>query len=277
VDNRPGPSTRVRLRAFVEHRSVARRDSVATEEPLEIRVAAGPARRTIAVTMRTPGHDFELAAGFLAGEGVLASAEEVVRVDYCTDLDVPADQLYNVVTVTLRRPDLPDLGAIERTGLTSSACGVCGKANVDALALRHPPVSAASTVSVDVLYSLPEQLRTAQAVFGDTGGLHAAGLFTVEGRAVVVREDVGRHNAVDKVVGHRLLGAGPGAPVLMVSGRTSFEIVQKAVAARIPIVAGVSAPSSLAVAVAERFGVTLAGFVRGERANIYSHPDRIVT
>ncbi len=261
---------------MTERESVTRRDDVATEEPLEIRLAAGAHRQTVAVTMRTPGHDFELAAGYLAGEGVLRSAEDLSQVDYCTDIDLPEDQQYNVVTVSLRSAELPELAHLDRHGFTSSACGVCGKASLEALGIRAEPIEPGAEVEVEVLYQLPDALRAAQAVFGNTGGLHAAGLFRADGQVLVVREDVGRHNAVDKVIGHRLLhGVAAEPAVLMVSGRTSYEIVQKAVAAGIPVVAGVSAPSSLAVAVAEQFGVTLAGFLRGRRVNLYAHPDRV--
>ena len=256
---------------------VIRRDDLAIEEPLEIRLAAGTERQTVNVTMRTPGHDFELVAGWLLAEGIVVGADDLTRVDYCTDVDVPAHQQYNVVTATLRRPFLPDLGALERHSYTSSACGVCGKASIDAVARRCPPVSTPATVAADDLFALPDELRAGQGVFTRTGGLHAAGLFTVDGRRLVVREDVGRHNAVDKVVGAALVqGQLPAAGVLVVSGRTSFEILQKAVAAGIAFVAGVSAPSSLAVSLAQESGVTLVGFLRGRRANIYSHAERIV-
>ena len=281
IDARPGPSVRARVRVIEDgadgRRDVVRRDDIATEEPLEIRLAAGPARRTVAVTMRTPGHDFELVAGYLRSEGVVADAEALTRIAYCTDLDVTAEQQYNVVTATLTGSVLPDLPMLDRHGYTSSACGVCGKASIDALEVRCPPVTAEATVDVETLFALPDALRAAQGVFARTGGLHAAGLASLDGRLRVVREDVGRHNAVDKVFGHVLLSgmtsSDPG--VLMVSGRTSFEIVQKAIAAGVPIVAGVSAPSSLAVSLADRLGVTLVGFLRGRKANVYSHPDRV--
>lgn len=274
---RPGPSVRARVRALDDGRDVLRRDDVATEEPLEIRLAAGADRRTVAVTMRTPGHDFALAAGYLAGEGVLSSPEDLIRVDYCTDIDLPADQQYNVVTVTLRGPALPELDTLDRHGYTSSACGVCGKASIEALQVRCEPLDSPVRVGVEVLYSLPDRLREAQPLFARTGGLHGAALATTDGDLLVVREDVGRHNAVDKVVGSQFLAGAPpvGPSILVVSGRTSFEIVQKAVAAGIPCVAGVSAPSSLAVSLADRMGVTLIGFLRGRRANVYAHADRV--
>ena len=280
TETRPGPSVRARVRVIEDgaagRRDVIRRDDVATEEPLEIRLAAGPARRTVAVTMRTPGHDFELVAGYLRSEGVIAGAEDLVRVDYCTDLDVTAEQQYNVVTAALPGPRLPDLPMLDRHGYTSSACGVCGKSSIDALEVRCPPVAEECTIDVETLFALPDALRAAQGVFARTGGLHAAGIASLDGQLGVVREDVGRHNAVDKVFGHQLLrGGSADGRVLVVSGRTSFEIVQKAIAAGIPIVAGVSAPSSLAISLADRLGVTLVGFLRGRKANVYSHTERV--
>ena len=256
---------------------VVRRDDVATEEPLEIRLAAGAERSTVAVTMRTPGHDFELAAGWLAAEGVLGDAQDLIRVDYCTDMDVPQEQQYNIVTVTLRAAVLPELDHLDRHGYTSSACGVCGRASIDSLRDLCRAVVSELSLSADVLFGLPDALRAGQTLFSHTGGLHGAALATAQGDLLIVREDVGRHNAVDKVFGHRLLSQ-PGAPmpaVLVVSGRTSFEVVQKAIAGGVAVVAGVSAPSSLAVSLAQEFGVTLVGFLRGRSANVYSHAGRI--
>jgi len=269
------------VRVLDGERQSTRADVLATEEPLEIRLAArGGAIRTVAVTMRTPGADFELAAGFLCTEGVIGGAHEVRRIDYCVDVEA---QRYNVVTVHLAAGRLPDLAALERYGTVSSACGVCGKASLEA-SLAHglaPLPPGVPTVARDVLYALPDALRAAQGTFSRTGGLHAAGLFDAAGAApLVVREDVGRHNAVDKVVGWALLRdrlAALERAVLMVSGRVGFEIVQKAAAARIPVVCAVSAPSSLAVAAAETFGITLVGFLRGSRANVYSGPERCST
>lgn len=255
-----------------------RTDDLAVEEPLEIRVGAGPAAATVGVTMRTPGADFELAAGFLTGEGVLTGCEDVERISYCADPAVNADQRYNIVTVGLARDELPDLRMLERHFLTSSACGVCGKANLDALEVRGcEPLPPGPSVDPAVLTALPDRLRAAQRLFAATGGLHAAGLFTVDGALVCAREDVGRHNAVDKVVGSAVLeGRLPlDQHVLMVSGRSSYEILQKALVAGIPIVCAVSAPSSLAVDLARRFGMTLVGFLRGERFNVYSGEERV--
>jgi len=251
-----------------------RADALATEEPLEIR-AQGPRQdgQRVAVTMRTPGGDFELAAGFLFTEG-LVTADDVRRVAYCDDLD-DEEQQYNVVTVTLGRPF--DAERLSRNFFATSSCGVCGKASLDDIAVRCDVVPSGFTVDADVLVSLPSRLREAQRVFDRTGGLHAAGLFDADGTLLSVREDVGRHNAVDKVIGEQLLaGRVPLSDrVLQVSGRASFEIVQKAAVAGIPVVSAVSAPSSLAVDAGERLGVTVVGFVRDGRCNIYSHPDRV--
>jgi FdhD protein len=256
-----------------------RDDLVATEEPLEIRLQAGGEVRTVATTMRTPGADFELAAGFLHTEGVVADGRAIRRIEYCGDGSRPVDGRFNTVTVHLARDRLPELAGLERYGTVSSACGVCGKATVDSLHRRgvEPFSGIGPTVAVDTLFGLPSALRAAQASFDATGGLHGAGLFTPEGDVLVVREDVGRHNAVDKAVGWAILKdrAPLADTMLVVSGRAGFEIVQKAVAAGIPVVCAVSAPSSLAVAVAVEFGVTLVGFLRGRRANVYAGGHRL--
>ena len=251
-----------------------RADALATEEPLEIR-AQGPGQdgQRVAVTMRTPGGDFELAAGFLFTEG-LVTPDDVRRVAYCDDLD-DEEQRYNVVTVTLAQPF--DADTLSRNFYATSSCGVCGKASLDDIAVRCDVVPSGFTVDASVLVSLPDRLREAQRVFERTGGLHAAGLFDRDGTLLSVREDVGRHNAVDKVIGEQLLaGRLPLADrVLQVSGRASFEIVQKAAVAGIPIIAAVSAPSDLAIETAERLGVTLIGFLRGDGFNVYTHDGRI--
>jgi len=272
---RAGTVTRTRLTA-VELGDGRRRtaDSLATEEPLEIRVdSPGMEQRRVAVTMRTPGHDFELAAGFLFTEGIVSAGTDVRSVRYC---DVPREeQQYNVVTVDLRRPYDPEL--LQRNFYTTSSCGVCGKASLDSISVRCAPVAEGPEVSESVVVALPDRLREAQRVFDRTGGLHAAGLFDPAGTLLELREDVGRHNAVDKLVGRALLaGELPlSERVLMVSGRLSFEIVQKAAVAGIPIVCAVSAPSSLAVDAGRRFGMTLVGFLRGSRFNIYTNAERI--
>jgi FdhD protein len=270
---RPGPSTRARVWTLAGDTEVRRRDTLVTEEPLEVRVTAGGRSGRVAVTMRTPGHDFELAVGFLHGEGLLPGPPR--QVSYCADVDRP-DQRYNVVTVEVDAPAPPEPA---RVGLVSSACGVCGSGSLDALRERGMrPVAAGPAVPVETLYGLPGALRDAQGIFAATGGLHAAGLFAPDGTLLAVREDVGRHNAVDKLVGWALLaGRLPlSEAVLLVSGRAGYEIVQKAVAAGIPVLASVSAPSSLAVAVAEDFGVTLVGFLRGRRCNVYAGRERLV-
>jgi len=285
-DRRPGPSTRVRVREVRTHAEPSVRnheDRLATEEPLEIRLAwPGEAARRVAVTMRTPGHDFELATGFLYGEGVLASADDLRTVAYCTDTTLTPEQEFNVVTVELSRPPRRPL-AERYAGLSaaSSACGVCGTESIDdVLALCEVHVVSGRwadlAVASDVLLAVPDRLREEQRVFDSTGGLHAAGLFDESGRALVVREDIGRHNAVDKVVGARVLaGSSPAAPVLGVSGRIGFEIVQKAVVADVGVVAAVGAPSSLAVALAVKAGLCTAGFVKAGRFVLYSAPDRV--
>ena len=275
---RPSNRTRARVRV-VQHGDVKlRSDYLATEEPLEVRLVAGGRTHTLAVTMRTPGSDFELAAGFLYGEGVIGGREEIARITYCTDPDIDPEQHFNIVNVELAGRVVPDLHSLERHFFTTSACGVCGKASLDALRVRGcPRVSSGPEVSSEVIYGLPDKLRGAQGVFTSTGGLHAAGLFSSAGELVCLREDVGRHNAVDKVVGWALMqGSLPlSGQILMVSGRSSFEIMQKALAAGVPVVCAVSAPSSLAVALAREFDMTLIGFLREQRFNVYAGDERI--
>lgn len=266
----------VRLWRLDEGGLSPRSDRVVTEEPLEIRLSAGSETRRVAVTMRTPGNDFELAAGFLFGEGVVQRRDEIARIGYC--LDEGEAQRYNVVHVELRALSLPALDTLERHFYTSSACGVCGKASLDALSLRGcKPLAGGPRVTLEVLRRLPEKLREAQGLFAATGGLHAAALFTASGELVAVREDVGRHNALDKLVGWALLsGLLPLSDhLVLVSGRASYELVQKALVAGIPLFCAVSAPSSLAIALAARFGVTLVGFLREGRCNVYCHPERV--
>ena len=266
--------TEVRVTAINDGVRSERPDTLATEEPMEIRVGGpGQDARAVAVTMRTPGADYELAVGFLFTEGLITPGE-VRRVAYCDDLG-DEEQRYNVVTVTLDRAF--DHDRLHRNFYATSSCGICGKAALDDVEVRCTPVADGPVVSADVLISLPARLRSSQRVFDRTGGLHAAGLFTAEGELVSVREDVGRHNAVDKVIGEQVLaGAVPLADhVLQVSGRASFEIVQKAAVAGIPIVSAVSAPSSLAVEAGQRFNMTIVGFVRDGRCNVYSHAERV--
>ncbi|MFC1434944.1 formate dehydrogenase accessory sulfurtransferase FdhD [Streptacidiphilus sp. N1-3] len=252
-----------------------RPDTLAAEEPMEIRVGGRP----LTVTMRTPGDDFDLAVGFLVSEGVLHSAAEVAGIRYCAGATSDGGNSYNVVDITLARGVRPPDASLERNFYTTSSCGLCGKASLDAVR-----TTAAWTVAEDplrvrpaLLSALPEQLRAAQRVFDSTGGLHAAGLFDPDGVLRCLREDVGRHNAVDKVIGDALRsGRLPlRGSVLMVSGRASFELVQKAVMAGIPALAAVSAPSSLAVDLANETGLTLVGFLRGSSMNVYSSAERV--
>lgn len=253
-------------------------DTLAGEEPLEIRVGHHGDKRPLAVTMRTPGDDIDLALGFLFAEGLIAGAGDVVTAQLCAGTDEP--NTYNVVDVALAQevPE-PDVDPA-RNFYTTSSCGVCGKASIDAVRTTSQFDLAAdsTTVNAAVLVSLPARLRAAQKTFERTGGLHAAGLFTADGELVCIREDVGRHNAVDKVVGWALrAGLTPlRAHVLLVSGRASFELVQKASMAGIPILAAVSAPSSLAADLAADAGVTLIGFLRGAAMNVYAGAHRVV-
>ncbi|SFN89048.1 FdhD protein [Saccharopolyspora antimicrobica] len=244
---------------------------------MEIRVGGHP----LTITMRTPGHDFDLAAGFLVGEGVIRSAEDVVGIRYCAGATADGGNTYNVVDVALA-PGVALPGAsLERNFYTTSSCGLCGKASLDAVRTKTtwPLDESSPSIGLGTLTTLPDRLRKAQRVFDSTGGLHAAGLFTADGDLSCVREDVGRHNAVDKVIGDALRsGRLPlRDSVLMVSGRASFELVQKAAMAGIPVLAAVSAPSSLAVDLAADTGLTLIGFLRGNSMNIYTGADRIRT
>jgi FdhD protein len=249
-----------------------RGDRVAVEEPLEIRVGA----QTLAVTMRTPGHDFDLAAGWLVAEGIVRLPEEIVRMEYCREVRSPEEE-GNVVIVRTTAPSQAHLDRARRLLVTSSSCGLCGKGSIEFVRGQFPPVTALAAVEASVLLGLPDALRSAQPGFGQTGGLHAAGLFTLEGRLLAAREDIGRHNAVDKVIGSLFReGRLPlSQAILFVSGRSSFEIVQKALAAGIPWVAAVSAPSSLAVELARDSGMALAGFVRDGGFNLYAGEERL--
>lgn len=251
-------------------------DQLATEEPLEIRL--GDPRRTIAVTMRTPGADFELTAGFLYAEGIIRSREDIHQMRYCVDPAMDGAQRYNIVNVDLRSGLVPDLQPLERHFYTTSACGVCGKTSLEALKIRSEAITTPTpVVNAEVIYSLPVQIQKAQGIFQATGGLHAAALFDAEGQLRSLQEDVGRHNALDKLIGAACLsGELPlENQIVLVSGRASFEILQKCLAARVAIVCAVSAPSSLAVSLAQEFGITLIGFLRGQRFNLYSGRERI--
>jgi FdhD protein len=255
--------------------NVEERDDLAVEEPLEIRVEGRP----VAVAMRTPGHDEELVAGFLLTEGVVARREDIRSI-----APVAAKRggglEPNIIEVRLARPEAVDFARLTRHVFTASSCGLCGKATIAAVQARNPALGPdeGPRVTAGALARMPATLAAAQTTFQRTGGLHATGLFTAEGKLLVSREDVGRHNAVDKVIGHLLLhgDVDPGQLVLLVSGRVAFEIVQKALAARIPFIAAISAPTSLAVDFARTGGQTLVGFLRDGRMNIYAGADRVL-
>ncbi|WP_328646830.1 formate dehydrogenase accessory sulfurtransferase FdhD [Amycolatopsis sp. NBC_00348] len=254
-----------------------RPDSLAAEEPLELRVGG----RALSVTMRTPGHDVELAHGFLLSEGVIGVREDIAVARYCDGVDDQGRNTYNVLDIALAAGVPPPDVGVERNFYTTSSCGVCGKAALDAVKLktRYSPADAPFAVKSETLATLPDALRAQQKVFASTGGLHAAALFTPDGEIDVVREDVGRHNAVDKVLGWAVMADRIPAPGhgLLVSGRVSFELVQKAAMAGIGLLAAVSAPSSLAVELAEENGMTLVGFLRGESMNLYTGDHRVLT
>lgn len=270
---------RVTARRRVQHvtaaEAVARPETLAVEEPLEIRVNGKP----LTVTMRTPGSDVELAQGFLLTEGLVSRREDIAAVQYCNGTGPDGLNTYNVLDVTLAQGvPLPDVD-MTRNFYTTSSCGVCGKASLDAVQLssKYAPGDDPLIVDADTLCALPDKLRDRQKVFAATGGLHGAALFDAHGTALVVREDIGRHNAVDKVIGWALeSGRVPLAgTVLLVSGRASFELTQKAVMSGIPLLAAVSAPSSLAVDLAAQSGLTLVAFLRGHSMNVYTRPDRV--
>jgi FdhD protein len=269
--------TTVRRRVLRIRESVHsyRPDTLAAEEPMEIRVGGRP----LTVTMRTPGADFDLATGFLVSEGVVHSADDVAGIRYCAGATADGGNTYNVVDVALAPGVAPPDASLDRNFYTTSSCGLCGKASLDAVRTIAAWTVADDPVHIDpeVLTTLPDRLRAAQRVFDRTGGLHAAGLFAADGELLCLREDVGRHNAVDKVIGHALRsGLLPlRGTVLMVSGRASFELVQKAVMAGIPVLAAVSAPSSLAVDLAAETGVSLVGFLRGSSMNVYTGAERL--
>ncbi len=277
---RPGPTVRTRVVEQLADpdspggtREKRHEDRLATEEPLEVRLEwPGREAHRVWVTMRTPGHDFELAAGWARHEGVVASLEDLETVAYCTDVTLAPEQELNVVTLTLRGPPPHEPGP-RSTAVSagSSACGVCGADSLDAaLAVSHGSAWTGDLPGPEVVRGLPDALRERQPVFDRTGGVHAAGLATAEGRLLVVREDIGRHNAVDKVTGARLLAGEPVAEAcLVVSGRAGFELVQKAVAAGSGSLAAVGAPTSLSVDLARRAGLGLWGFTRGRRAVQY--------
>jgi len=268
---RAGPIERCEITSISAVERRVRFDAVVGEEPLEIRVGGpGQPPEAVAVIMRTPGNDFELAVGFLLSEGIIGQGE-IDSVRYC-DVRRAEQQRYNVVSVQCRRPT--SLGERRRAVAVSASCGICGTATLDQLADRCPPVTPGPVIDAAILTDLPDRLRRHQRLFDSTGGIHGAGLFGHDGRMLAVREDVGRHNAVDKLVGWAALASllPLTSAVLVVSGRVSYEIVQKAAVAGVPAVVAVSAPSSLAVATARRLGMTLAAFVRDGSANVYAGP-----
>ncbi len=270
--------TEVRIATVLDGVVQSRFDDVASEEPLEIRVVCNGATITAAVTMRTPGNDFELSVGFLFAEGMLRSWSELSAITYCIEREIDVEQRFNIVNVELRNVRAGQLQRLERHFMISSACGVCGKASLEALEMGGGfSIKPGPTIKAETIYDIPQTLKEAQAAFRSTGGLHAAGLFDRDGNLLAVREDVGRHNAVDKLVGWAFLNKllPLSERLLMVSGRSSFEILQKSLSASIPIVCAVSAPSSLAVALARKFDVTLIGFLRDRRFNIYAGDNRI--
>jgi FdhD protein len=267
---RPGPTVRTRVHELTTDGEARHEDRLATEEPLEIRLAwPGAAPRRVWVTMRTPGHDFELAAGWLVHEGLVTAPPRTIA--YCTDEDLTPEQEFNVVTATLSQPPTRDPGH-RHMGSGSSACGVCGKDTIaEALAAPTAVRWSGPLPEPEVVRTLPDRLREAQRVFDTTGGVHAAGLATADGELLVVREDVGRHNAVDKVTGARVVaGESPSGSALVVSGRAGFELVQKAVAAGTGALVAVGAPTSLAVELAREAGLALYGFTSERRTVRYA-------
>lgn len=267
---RPGPTVRTRVVEVRGPEVLRHEDRLATEEPLEIRLTwPGTAAQRLTVTMRTPGNDFELAAGWLVHEQIL-SRTDLVAVRYCTDSDLDPREEFNVVTVESANPPayLPQARAV------SSACGVCGVSTIAEALRAGTPARETGTLDLGVVSTLPAQLLDGQPGHARTGGLHAAGLFEFDGSPVVIREDVGRHNAVDKVVGSRVLVGEPVPPVLVLSGRVGFELVQKAVVAGVTAIVAVGAPTSLAVGLATEAGLGLVGFTREERCVIYAGQSR---
>lgn len=275
---RTGTTTRTWVWSVEDGSASRSEDTLAGEEPLEIRIKTADGDQPVAVTMRTPGADFELTAGFLFTEGVIDSRARIRRLTYCVDNDPGVEQRYNIVSVELAAGSVVDLGRLERHFSVTSACGVCGKASLEALRTRGlEPPGPGPELSPELLSTLGPSLREHQQLFSATGGLHASGLFTRDGRLVAIREDVGRHNAMDKLLGWALLDdrLPLSDHVVMLSGRSSFELVQKALAAGVPALCSVSAPSSLAVELAREFGMTLIGFLRDGRFKVYSGIERV--
>jgi FdhD protein len=275
--NHPASKIRSRVTIVEDNGTRSRLDYLAAEEPLEIRLTEP--RQTIAVTMRTPGADFELVAGFLYGEGIIGTREHLVGMSYCVD-PIDGEQQENIINVTPIAGIDRSLPSLERHFFTNSACGVCGKASIETIRGRsRVKPDNSRKVTAEILYALGDKLRGTQGLFRVTGGLHAAALFDMDGNLLRSREDVGRHNALDKLIGASLLaGEIPlHDRIVLVSGRSSFEILQKCIVAGVPIVCSVSAPSSLAVTLAREFGVTSIGFLRGRKFNVYSGAERVST
>lgn len=262
------PSNKPNVLRYVDGKAKSAPDELAIEEPLEIRVRG----RAVSVTMRTPGHDDELAAGFLLSEGMIRTRQDVLKIECCD-----RNEDGNLLNVVMAPEVTVDFEKLTRHIFASSSCGLCGKATIEAVRASFAPVTSNVEIDANVLLSLPDRMREAQTTFARTGGIHAAAMFEPDGKLIVLREDVGRHNAVDKVLGFALRNnlLPLDRHVLVVSGRSSFEIVQKALAGTIAIVAAISAPSSLAVDFAQENGQTLVGFLREKRMNIYAHPQRI--
>ncbi|MDJ0553637.1 MAG: formate dehydrogenase accessory sulfurtransferase FdhD [Microcoleaceae cyanobacterium MO_207.B10] len=276
MKNFPSSKTKAQIWVVENHNFVTRSDQLATEEPLEIRLTFP--KQTVAVTMRTPGADFDLATGFLYSEGIIKNREDIAKISYCLEPEIDGEQKQNIINITLKSELTPELKTLERHFFTTSACGVCGKTSIESLKIKgFSAIPLGMEVSREIIYSLSDKLSTGQGVFKSTGGLHAAGLFDAHGELLKLREDVGRHNALDKLIGSEFLaGKLPlNNHIIMVSGRSSFEILQKCITAGVPIICAVSAPSSLAVEIAREFNITLVGFLRGRKFNIYSGVERI--
>lgn len=275
--DRPGLSGHVDVTAYRDGAAREISDDLATEEPLEIRLLHGATMHRAGVTMRTPGADFELAAGFLLSEGTIARREEIAGMSYCVDPALDAEQHYNIVNVTLARAIPDEVFALERHFTAGSACGICGTATIEALQVRAQPIEPGEPFAFSTIARMSAQMQDKQRVFRATGGLHAAALFDRAGTMLALREDVGRHNALDKAVGWALMnGRVPLRDcVALVSGRASYELVQKCIVAGACALAAVSAPSTLAVRLAREFNLTLIGFLREGRANVYSGAERV--
>ncbi|MFN4082938.1 MAG: formate dehydrogenase accessory sulfurtransferase FdhD [Bacteroidia bacterium] len=277
---KPGVAT-TNIDKFYNNKFENSNDLLAVEEPLEIRLGFGKTQnrqqKSIAVTMRTPGNDFELALGFLITEGIINSIDDVISIKYCTEKNL-IEQHENIVRVELKPEIKIDFDRLNRHFYTTSSCGVCGKSSIEAVSINCKPVSITNfSIEAEKILKLPETIKNSQLVFEHTGGLHASALFDKTGNLLFIREDVGRHNALDKLIGAvKSKNLDLSQSILLLSGRASFELIQKSAVAGIPIVCAIGAPSSLAVNLAQNTGITLIGFLRGERFNIYSFRERII-